>query len=238
MANDRGDHLPAQRTIPMIPNSLVFVDVDTQRDFLEPGGALYMPGSSAIIPNLARLTRFAISRQIPILATACSHHLDDQELRRFPPHCIAGTPGEERIAATARPQSTVVAVSERFTGGIPNHLTLQKCELDLFSRPDADRLIARINEAKPTFVVYGVATEYCVLAVASGLLARMPRRTRRGCGVGDRSVGRSRHPDRARDPWSDLNDDRRRLCWFGVMKRPLNGITASMAMSCYARAAR
>ena len=55
----------------MLDGPLVFVDVDTQRDFLEPDGALAIPGAEAILPNLARLTAFARRQGIPVLATAC-----------------------------------------------------------------------------------------------------------------------------------------------------------------------
>jgi nicotinamidase/pyrazinamidase len=156
----------------MLPGPLVFVDIDTQRDFLEPGGALFIPGGPAIIPNLARLNQFAIDNQVPVLATACAHSPDDPELKQFPAHCMAGTSGQERVAATARQDSTVLSVSERLVGSIPSHLTLLKHELDLFSRPDADGLIARYNQAKPTFVVYGVATDCCVNTAVNGLLKR------------------------------------------------------------------
>ena len=54
----------------MLEGPQVFVDIDTQRDFLEATGALFVSGSRAIIPNLARLTRFARDQKIPILATA------------------------------------------------------------------------------------------------------------------------------------------------------------------------
>ena len=50
----------------MLDGPLVFVDIDTQRDFLEPDGALFVPGSAAILENLARLTNFARSRGIPV----------------------------------------------------------------------------------------------------------------------------------------------------------------------------
>ena len=62
--------------------------------------------------------------------------------------------------------------SERLSGELPLNLTLQKRELDVFSRPDADELIERYNNDQPTFVVYGVATDYCVLAAVDGLLQR------------------------------------------------------------------
>ena len=41
----------------MLEGPLVFVDIDTQRDFLEPTGALYVPGSAEILAQLGRLDR-------------------------------------------------------------------------------------------------------------------------------------------------------------------------------------
>lgn len=156
----------------MLGGSLVFVDIDTQRDFLEGSGSLFVPGSESIIPNLARLTRFAVERGIPVLATACCHTPDDPELEQFPPHCMEGTEGQQRIAATDRADSVILAVGARFKNGIVPHLTLHKRAFDVFSRRDAEDVIACYNEARPLFVVYGVATDYCVRAAVEGLVAR------------------------------------------------------------------
>lgn len=156
----------------MLDGPLVFVDIDTQRDFLEESGALYVPGSRWILPNLERLARFAADRGIPVVATACYHTPDDPELARFPPHCMAGTDGQRRVRETERADSVVLAAADRLEGPLPRHLTLHKREFDVFSRPDAAGLIARYDEGRPTFVVYGVATDYCVKAALEGLLAR------------------------------------------------------------------
>lgn len=158
--------------IVMLERPFVFVDVDTQRDFLEESGALYVAGSRSIVPNLERLSRTAARCGIPVLATACCHVATDPELSRFPLHCMMGTNGQRRVPATERPDSVVLAVDDRLDGPLPPHLTLQKQEFDVFSRPDADDLIARYDRSKPLFVVYGVATDYCVRAVVEGLLAR------------------------------------------------------------------
>jgi nicotinamidase/pyrazinamidase len=156
----------------MLDGPLIFVDIDTQRDFLEPSGALYIMGSTAIVPNLARLTEFAQSQGIPVLATACAHTPDDPEFQVFPPHCVVGTLGQERIEATAWPSSVVVAPEGRGPDTIPPHLTLEKRRYDLFTHPDADRLIALYGREEPIFVVYGVATDYCVRAAVLGLHER------------------------------------------------------------------
>jgi nicotinamidase/pyrazinamidase len=157
----------------MLEGPLVFVDIDTQRDFLEESGALHVPGSRSIVPNLERLSRTAAARGIPVLATACCHSPTDAELSRFPPHCMAGTDGQRRIAATERPDSVILPVGERLDDGpLPLHLTVEKREFDVFSRPDAADLIARYDRTRPLFVVYGVATDYCVRVAAEGLLAR------------------------------------------------------------------
>ena len=150
---------------------LVFVDVDTQRDFLEPTGALYVPGSDRIMANLARLTAFARVRGIPVLATACAHTAEDvEEIARFGEHCMAGTPGQSRIEATAWPGGVVLEPSDTFQGDPPAHLTVEKRAFDVMSRPDAARIVDRYNRDRPTFVVYGVATDFCVKAAAEGLL--------------------------------------------------------------------
>ena len=77
-----------------------FWDVDTQRDFIDEDGRLAVPGAAEIVPNLRKLTDFATGHGIPIVASADAHSPDDPEFEQFPPHCVAGTAGEEKIAAT------------------------------------------------------------------------------------------------------------------------------------------
>jgi nicotinamidase-related amidase len=47
--------------------------VDTQHDFMDPEGKLYVPGAEALVPALTALTDFAHARGIPILASSVDH---------------------------------------------------------------------------------------------------------------------------------------------------------------------
>jgi nicotinamidase/pyrazinamidase len=156
----------------MIQGPQVFVDIDTQRDFLEPVGALYVAGSIEIVPNLARLNEFASAQAIPVVASACAHSPGDPELERFPPHCMIGTSGQERIPATLAPETLALSGTESLPERLPRHVTLLKQEIDMFSNPHADAIMRRYEALRPIFVVYGVATDYCVGAAVSGLLDR------------------------------------------------------------------
>ncbi|WP_152053555.1 cysteine hydrolase family protein [Tautonia marina] len=155
-------------------HSRVFVDVDTQRDFLDHDGSLFIRGSEAIRPNLARLTAFARDHGIPIIATACAHELDEPDPEPFPPHCLVGTPGADRVDETRWPNSLMIGPDDHFEPpkSVPEHLTLQKRRYEVFSHPEADRVIAWYGRNEPTFVVYGVATDYCVACAVRGLRDR------------------------------------------------------------------
>ena len=157
----------------------VFVDVDTQYDFMSPDGRLYVGGAEKIVENLRRLSEFARLRKIPVIAAADAHTPDDPEFERFPPHCVHGTPGAERIPETARPEAAVIpakgaedAVAQFQRAGV---VVLQKRDFPVFANPSADAVVESVGDAE--FVVYGVATDYCVRADVLGLLDRGKRVT-------------------------------------------------------------
>lgn len=99
-----------------------FWNVDTQRDFMEETGALYVPGAREIRPALARLTAFAREKGIPVVSSADYHYQESAELSdapdfktTFPPHCMAETPGAELIPETC-PQKPLMISWENCTG--------------------------------------------------------------------------------------------------------------------------
>lgn len=147
-----------------------FVDVDTQRDFINPDGALYVDGAAAIVPNLARLVEFSRENGIWLLSSIDVHSPDDSEFEMFPPHCVAGTKGQAKIAETMSiPYLTVKnqpdALPKNPSPG--TQMLFEKETFDIFDNGNFPRLI---REAGITdFYVFGVATDYCVRAAAIGL---------------------------------------------------------------------
>ena len=82
-------------------------DVDTQVDFIDANGKLAVPEAEARVPAMARLVEWARREGIPHVASADDHELTDPEISEspdyadtFPPHCLRGTRGADKIAAT------------------------------------------------------------------------------------------------------------------------------------------
>ncbi|HEV2177477.1 MAG TPA: nicotinate phosphoribosyltransferase [Terriglobia bacterium] len=145
--------------------TLVFLDVDTQVDFMSPSGALYAPGAETIIPNLKRLMDFARAECIPVLSSADAHRRDDPSFAQWPPHCVIGTPGQRRIPETQFPSETVI--SNRAGDFHPPAdwrgqfvIEIEKSDYSVAANPNFDAVLAALGPCR--FVVFGVATEYCV----------------------------------------------------------------------------
>src|SRR3989338_2447809 len=156
----------------MTKNKFVFVDVDTQADFMLPGGKLHVPGAEKLLPTLQRLRDFAAQHSIPVLSSTDAHSTDDAEFRDWPAHRVRPTAGQPKGPETLFPNCLVVPreqerpVAEEELSRY-GQLIVEKNQLDLFSSPQAENLVGRLDAEQ--YVVYGVATEYCVRLAAQGL---------------------------------------------------------------------
>jgi nicotinamidase/pyrazinamidase len=167
---------------------LLFWDVDTLNDFIWPDGKLYVAGSEEIVPVLSALSSFAHQHQIPILASADNHELTDAEISEnpdwkttFPPHCMRGTRGQEKIAETSLRDPMVLdrepVEKERLVREVRSHrgdFHILKGTLDVFSNPNTATIVDTLDPEK--IVLYGVATDFCVKYAVEGLLQRFPGR--------------------------------------------------------------
>ncbi len=163
----------------MVSRDTIFWEVDTQYDFMLPGGKLYVPGAEKLIPNVKRLTDAARAGRVFLMSDADRHTPQDPEFSVWPPHCLAGTQGAEIIPEGLAEENYVVP--NRAGAALPQDLSryqqivIEKQTLDVFDNPNTDALLARlatIAEKDAEFVVFGVVTEYCVRCASKGLLER------------------------------------------------------------------
>jgi nicotinamidase/pyrazinamidase len=158
-------------------------DVDTQVDFMEPGGKLYVPDAAEIAPTLERLVDAARSARLLHVASADDHELTDPEISdapdlqsTYPPHCLRGTRGAEKILETKQrdplPLSLVPyppGLLSRLIQGRREILLLKK-NFDVFTNPNTDALLTALDPDE--IIVCGVATDVCDDAAIRGFLQR------------------------------------------------------------------
>jgi nicotinamidase/pyrazinamidase len=161
----------------------IFWDVDTQVDFIDPAGKLYVSGAEGLLANLERLTRHARSQGICIVASMDEHVPDDEEISdhadfrsTFPAHCMRGTPGQEQVPAT-RAVEPVVIENRPYTASTLRRLVsgrrevvLRKNRFDVFTQPNTSLLLEIVKPRR--IVVYGVALDVCVYFAVEGFLSR------------------------------------------------------------------
>jgi nicotinamidase/pyrazinamidase len=163
-------------------HNVIYWDVDTQHDFMDPDGKLYVKGAELIKPKLAKLTAYAHRNGIQIVASSDDHELEHAEIsanpdykETFPPHCMRGTRGAEKIPETtlkspmviepvAFPHETLVRQLSAHTGDV----LIRKHRFDVFSNPNTRSVIEAWD---PTvIVIYGVTLDYCVKYAIDGMI--------------------------------------------------------------------
>jgi nicotinamidase/pyrazinamidase len=159
----------------MRKSKVIFWEVDTQEDFMLPGGKLYVSGAERIIPNIMRLVDQAREGRVLLISSACRHLPNDPEFNVFPPHCVRGTPGE-RIVPQGLAQRVFSIPNDR-TAKLPDsifdnqQLVLEKQTLDVFHNPHTEAIVNRLGK-DTEYLVFGVVVEHCVYLAAKGLLDR------------------------------------------------------------------
>jgi len=166
-----------------VSRSPILWDVDTQVDFVRPGGKLVVPGANAVAPAMARLVAWARQNAIVHVASADDHELTDPEISAepdfastYPPHCLRGTRGAQRITETelidplvlshvAYPPALVRELIES-----RREILLLKKSFDVFTNPNAEAVLDALDPSE--VIIFGVATDVCDHAAIIGLLRR------------------------------------------------------------------
>jgi nicotinamidase/pyrazinamidase len=154
---------------------VVFLDVDTQRDFLLAEGAAPVPGGLAVVPIIQRLVSYAFVRGVPVVSSLDSHPPDDPEFVGLPAHCVRGTRGQLKIDGTTLGNALYVPnlpdrTPDAEAVAAARQIIVEKQTLSLFDNPHAEGIFRVLS---PRLVVaFGAATDYAVRADVVGVCAR------------------------------------------------------------------
>jgi nicotinamidase/pyrazinamidase len=158
-------------------------DVDTQIDFIEPGGKLYFPGAEEARPAMAQLVEAARATGIVHVASCDQHELSDPEISpqpdlesTWPPHCLLGTHGAEKIPETKQldplPLPLVAvppAILLRLLDG-RREILIPKKQYDPFTNPNTETALELLDPDE--ILLFGVATDICDDSAVRALLRR------------------------------------------------------------------
>ncbi len=155
---------------------IIFMDIDTQFDFVEEKGALYVRGAEKLKRNFKKLTGFARKHNILIVSSQDSHAKDDPEFNEFGSHCLKGSEGHRKIEGTVLDRYKILSLNKAYSlrelkkiiASYPQ-VIFEKDVINLFSNPNAYNLLEAIFPDR--IYVYGLVTEYCIKEAVEKLIA-------------------------------------------------------------------
>lgn len=165
----------------MFKKELLFWNVDTQFDFMNSSGKLYVPDSEEILPILKCITSLAKEQNIQVVNTADHHYPDAKELsdtpdfiKTFPPHCMVNTSGADYMVETQPKNPFVIQWNKEYPEEEVEalmsfrNLVILKDVFDVFEgNPNTQNLVRQL--APQMVFVYGVTTNVCVDCAVCGL---------------------------------------------------------------------
>ncbi len=133
--------------------------IDLQNDFVRRGGALYFEGAEKVLPKVMELVDSYIENEFPIITTQDWHDENDDEFKKWPVHCVAGSDG-----------ARLVEPLEERLKNYHKHYAVKKTRFSAFYKTNFDGLIKRLRFEE--FDVVGVVTHICVLFTVEELRNR------------------------------------------------------------------
>jgi len=161
---------------------MIVYDVDTQKDFMNPDGALSVPGAETIVGAISKVMETANKNDILVVGSVDAHPIDDKEFEVYPPHCVVDTEGQEKIPETLIHNDSFVYTVPNTGNGLDMYVAdgcgqiyFEKQTYNIWDKtlgqPDNLQTILRSADVKDIYVM-GVASNVCVIAAVEGFVER------------------------------------------------------------------
>lgn len=164
----------------------IFYDIDTQLDFIALDGKFHVAGAEMIVPKLKALTDLAREQKVRIVCSVDRHVPSDPMLKSwggpYPDHCIAGTPGEQKIDET-KPLNPIYLENKEYTPeeiqrvlDHPGEIIFQRQQFEALANNAHLRAILRlVLRPYKDIVIYGVYVEFCADREITALIGLGPK---------------------------------------------------------------
>lgn len=153
----------------------VLIDLNTQWDYFDSGGACPVLRVEDLYRSLRRVVAWAKRYQVPVVSTMDAHRHVDGDFTTPVVHCVEGTHGQNKLEFTLLRNRIYIAGDNTLAISIDlfdryQQVIFPQRTKDIFVNPKADRFITQLQADE--FVVYGAVAEREVKAVVLGLLVR------------------------------------------------------------------
>ena len=153
----------------------VLLDVEVQRDFFSPGGALFSRSHLRAARNVRRLFAWVRRQRIPVMSTMLRVRTGRIGPLAPVPHCIDNSNGEKRISGALLRRYVNFGI--RNVTDLPDdvfetyqQVIFEKRVTDIFAHTRAERLLTELEA--DTFFVCGAGTAGGIVEAVIGLRAR------------------------------------------------------------------
>jgi len=153
----------------------ILLDIETQRDFFEPGGSCFGPQARRAASGVLRLFKWAERNEIPVISTVLRVRKGERGPLCDIPHCVEDTEGEQKMSGTVMP--TRINLGLRNTTDLPREIferfqqvIFEKRDTDIFAHARLERLITELRPV--TFIICGAGVARGIVQAAIGLRRR------------------------------------------------------------------
>jgi nicotinamidase-related amidase len=170
----------------MKADQTIFYDINTQRDFILHDGKFHIEGAENHVPKWKAITDLARDQKVQIVCSVDCHLPGDPQLKSwggpYPDHCMAGIPGQQKIAETM-PLNPLTLENRDYTPDEIQKVLDHEGEI-VFRRQQFEKLadnahlsaiLRLVLRPYQDIVMYGVYTESCVARESTALIGVGPK---------------------------------------------------------------
>lgn len=156
-------------------NDRILLDIETQREFFQPGGNGYSRRSAEVAKRVYRLFHWAKENHIPVVSTVLRVRRGEIGPLTDAPHCVEDSEGEKKLSRTVLPRR--INLGLRSSTDLPvdlferyQQVIFEKRDTNILAHPRLERLISELPSV--TFVICGAGLAHGIMQAAVGLRTR------------------------------------------------------------------